>query len=199
MVARSSPADTREIPGLSTGGGSLVASASAPYVRGPIQKEVAMHRRTLVRALAVATVGSAVLAGSAGAAAPTDQVSDSYTVRFHDPLCGVDQWTTLTERWTWTEFADGSATLQVVRSFVPDDPRLPVEKGSGVNHISADGTETVTGAPLRLFWPESTGKHGVMVVAAGRAVFSEAGATFRGTNPDLSDEALDRYYCSEVW
>jgi hypothetical protein len=157
-----------------------------------------MHRSTLARAVAIAAVGSAILAGSVSAASPTVRVSDSYTERFHDPLCGVDQMTTLTERWTWTEFADGSATLQVVRTFVPDDPRLPVEKGAGTNHISPDGTETVTGAPLVLFWPESTGKHGVMVIAAGKAVFSEDGVTFRGDTPDLSDEALDRYYCGAV-
>lgn len=157
-----------------------------------------MHRSTLARAVAIAAIGSTIFAGSVSAAAPTDRVSDSYTVRFHDPLCGIDQETTLTERWTWTEFSDGSATLHVVRTFVPDDPRLPVEKGAGSNHMSPDGTETVTGAPLLLFWPESTGKHGIMVVAAGKAVFSMDGATFRGTNPDLSDEALDRYYCGEV-
>ncbi|MDH4141906.1 MAG: hypothetical protein OEV61_04785 [Chloroflexota bacterium] len=157
-----------------------------------------MHRRTLARAVAIAAVGSAIIVGSVSAAAPTVRVSDSYTVRFHDPLCGVDQMTTLTERWTWTEFADGSATLHVVRTFVPDDPRLPAEKGAGTNRISPDGTQTVTGAPLRIYWPESTGKHGIMVVAAGIAVFSEDGATFRGRTPDLSDEALDRYYCGEV-
>ena len=56
----------------------------------------------------------------------------------------------------------------------------------------------MTESPLRIFWPESTGKHGIMVVAAGIAVFSEDGATFRGRGPNLSDEALDRSYCSEV-
>jgi hypothetical protein len=157
-----------------------------------------MHRSVLARALATAVVGSAIAAGSVSAAPPTVRVSDSYTVRFHDPLCGVDQWTTLTERWTWTEFSNGSATLHVVRTFVPDDPRLPAEKGAGTRHIAPDGTETVTGAPLLLFWPESSGKHGVMVVAAGRAVFSGDDVSFRGTNPDLSDEALERYYCGEI-
>lgn len=156
-----------------------------------------MHRRTLARALAIAAVGSVTIVGSVSAAAPTVRVSDAYTVRFHDPLCGLDQMTTLTERWTWTEFADGSATLHVVRTFVPDDPRLPAEKGAGTSHISPDGTRTVTGAPLRLYWPESTGRRGVMVVAAGIAVLSEDGATFRGRTPP-DDEALARFYCGEV-
>ncbi len=156
-----------------------------------------MHRSTLARALVIAAVGSAIFAGSVSAAPPS-RFGDSYTERFYDPLCGLDQWTTLTERWTWTEFANGSATLHVVRTFVPDDPRLPVEKGAGTNHISPDGTETVTGSPLLLFWPESSGRHGVMVIAAGRTVFSEDDVTFRGTNPDLSDEALAQYYCGGV-
>jgi hypothetical protein len=157
-----------------------------------------MHLNTLARALSMAAVGSMIFAGTASAASPTVRVDDSYTVRVHDPMCGIDQWTTLTERWTWTEFSDGSATLHVVRTFVPDDPRLPVEKGGGTNHMSADGTSTVTGAPLVLYWPESTGKHGIMVIAAGQAVFTEDGAVFVGRTPDLSDEALEGYYCSAV-
>jgi hypothetical protein len=157
-----------------------------------------MRRNALARALSIAVVGSVLVAGSASAASPEVRVSDSYSVRFYDPMCGLDQWTTLTERWTWTEFSDGSATLQVVRTFVPDDPRLPIEKGAGFNRMSPDGTETVTGSPLLLYWPKSTGKHGVMVIAAGQAVFSDDDATFRGRTPDLSDEAIDQYYCGAV-
>ena len=53
----------------------------------------------------------------------------SYVERFEDDyildLCGIETWTTVTERWSSKKFPDGSEIFHVVRPFVPDDPLLP--------------------------------------------------------------------------
>ena len=54
------------------------------------------------------------------------------TDRFHDDfildMCGIDTWTTVTERWTLKTWPDGSQTFHTRRTFVPDDVRIPIEK-----------------------------------------------------------------------
>jgi hypothetical protein len=147
-----------------------------------------MVRLTL--ALAGSLALGLVAVGPVAGGGPT-RVSDAYTETFFDDfildLCGIETMTTVTERWTLKEFADGSSILHVTRTFVPEDPRLPIEKGAGTAFTTPDGTRTVVGLPLLLF-----GSRGTIVVAAGQTIFAEE-VTVRGTNPDLSD--LAQYYC----
>lgn len=135
-----------------------------------------MHRRTITLAATLALVVGTVTAGSVAAAGPVVRVSDSYTETFFDDfiwdLCGIETYTTATERWTYTEFADGSSIFHNVRTFVPDDPRIPVEKGAGTKLTAPDGSWTVLGSPALLFEP---GGHGVRLISAGKAVFSDSG------------------------
>jgi hypothetical protein len=50
---------------------------------------------------------------------------------------------------------DGSQSLHVVRSFIPDDPRLPIELGAGTAYYAPDGNQTrSTGAPIHLIGPD---------------------------------------------
>ena len=154
-----------------------------------------LHRNAAgVAALALATT----VAGTTLARGPiVFRESDAYVDRYFDDLiwdlCGIETWTTVTERWTFTEFADGSMLFQNVRTFVPDDPRIPTERGAGVSHTAPDGTRTITGSPLRLFAPDG----GIKVIGAGQVVLDpeEHPIRVRGQYPDLSDEALAGYYC----
>lgn len=130
----------------------------------------------------------------AAAAAP-DRFGDAYTETFFDDfiydLCGIETMTTVTERWSITTYADGSSVQHVVRTFVSEDPRLPVEKGAGKTVTAPDGSRTVIGMPLLLIGPGG----GVRVIDAGKSVFNAAGdvVTTRGIKPDLSN--LAQYYC----
>jgi hypothetical protein len=159
-----------------------------------------MARRPRTRLFVAASAALAIAAGLAGpvsAGGPVFRESDAYTDRFFDDfifdLCGIETWTTLTERWTYTEFADGSAIFHDVRTFVPDDVRIPVERGAGTRLIAADGSSTVVGSALRLFDQDG----GMTLIGAGLVTFDPEGNPIRvrGQYPDLSDEALAGYYC----
>ena len=150
--------------------------------------------------LLAATVAGTTSAAGSGKGGPVFRESQAYTVRFFDDaiweLCGIETWTTLKERWTFTEFADGSAHFQNVRTFIPDDVRLPIERGAGSSHIAPDGTRTVTGSPFRVY-----DRHGggILVIAAGDVRLDADGnpLRIRGQLPDMSDEALAGYYCPD--
>jgi hypothetical protein len=143
-------------------------------------------------ALAVTLTGTTLARG-----AVVFRERDAYVDRFLDDLiwdlCGIETWTTLTERWTFTEFADGSTLFHDVRTFVPDDVRIPIERGAGASHTAPDGTRTITGSPLRIY----DRRGGIKVIGAGQVVLDpeEHPIRVRGQYPDLSDEALAGYYC----
>ena len=154
-----------------------------------------MNRRALAPSLTIALVLGAATAGAVQAGGPT-RVTESYTDRFFDDfifeLCGIETFTTLTERWTLKEFPDGSATLQVNRTFVSEDPRLPIEKGAGTTFIAPDGTRTVVGKPIHLIGPGG----GVRILDAGRIVLDESGDVLSVDGPHPSyGAALAPYYC----
>jgi len=151
-----------------------------------------MNRRALTLSLTAALVLGAMPAATAEAGGPV-RYGDSYTVRIFDDfihdLCGIDTYTTVTERWTLKEFPDGSAIFHVTRTFVPDDPRIPVEKGAGTKFIAPDGTETVVGVPALIFEPGG----GVRLIAAGWARFGDT-VTTHGLDTYL-DADLALLYC----
>jgi hypothetical protein len=151
-----------------------------------------MNRRALRLSVILALVLGAMSAGAVHAAGPV-RTTDSYTVTFYDDfifeLCGIDTFTTLTERWTLKEFADGSAILHVNREFVPEDPRIPIERGAGTSFFAPDGTQTVVGKPTQLFAPDG----GLLLLDAGRVVFGDE-LTIRGHVESLGAD-LAPYYC----
>jgi hypothetical protein len=197
--------DTRDIPDGDVRDRPLVAGVPRHY--GPVISQHGdrpMTRPTHPTRSARAAIGAGLalavaLAGTAQAAEPYRE-SDAYTVRFFDDyifeLCGIETWTTLTERWTFKEFTDGSTQLHVTRTFVPDDPRIPVEKGAGSSFTTPDGARTVVGKPIQLFDPDG----GITLLAAGLTEFDEFGAvlTVHGHNPDLDAilaNDLAAFYC----
>lgn len=154
-----------------------------------------MTRRSGTLSLALGFVLAIASAGGVHASAPVRD-GDSYTVTFYDDfifeLCGIDTFTTLTERWTFKEFSDGSTILHVNRTFVPDDPRIPVEKGAGSSLTAPDGTRTVVGKPTQLFDPDG----GIRLLDAGLAVLDPFGnvLVLHGHSESLGVD-LAPYYC----
>ena len=153
-----------------------------------------MNRRSLAPSLALALILGAATAGAVQAGGPTRE-SDSYTERFFDDfifeICGIETFTTLTERWTFKEYPDGSATFHNVRTFVPDDPRIPIEKGAATSFIAPDGSRTVVGKPIHLIGPK-----GVRIRDAGRIVLDASGdvLSVNGPHPAYGVD-LASYYC----
>ena len=152
-----------------------------------------MTRRALTLSLTVALAFGVMSASLVQAAGPT-RISDAYTDRFFDDfiyeLCGIETFTTLTERWTLTQFADGSETLHTVRTFVPDDPRVPIEKGAATSFFAPDGTQRVVGKPIHLM---SQLGGGTQLLDAGWIVMGDGG-TSRGPHPSFEVDLAD-YYC----
>ncbi len=154
-----------------------------------------MSRRAVTLSILAGLVVSAMSAVSVQAAGPEIE-RDGYTDRFHDDfileLCGIDTWTTVTERWSSKVYPDGSEIFHVVRTFVPDDPRIPIEKGAATAFFAPDGSRTVVGKPLQLFKPDG----GVLLVDAGWVKFDAAGelVSVRGPHPSLDVDLAD-YYC----
>ena len=156
-----------------------------------------MNRRTrsvpLIGALLLAMV-AAMPVQAAGPARERDAYTDTFFDDFIFELCGIETFTTLIERWTFKAFEDGSTTLHVVRTFIPDDPRLPIEKGAATSHTAPDGTRVVTGKPTQLFDRQDGG---VRLLDAGRSTFDPDGNLIRlsGQSVSLLVDDLAPYYC----
>lgn len=134
-----------------------------------------MNRRIVGLSIAAA-LGLSVVGGTAAEAAAPVRVSDGYTETYIDDfifeLCGIETHTTVTERWTLTAYPDGSEVFHSVRTFVPADPRIPIEKGAATSFFAPDGSKRVVGKPIQLFYPAG----GVKTLDAGQAIFDEHGA-----------------------
>ena len=144
---------------------------------------------------------SGALVGGAGAASAASGgpvvTRGGGTETFADDLfldlCGIETETTLTETWTLKEFPDGSSTLQDERTFVPADPRLPVEKGAATSFNAPDGSRRVVGKPIQII--SRTGG-GTRILDAGQVWFDADGdaGTMHGPHPSLTTD-LAEYYC----
>lgn len=136
---------------------------------------------------------SLVFAVPAAASAPASQ-HDRTEERFFDDLifdlCGIETFTTLTQHFTVKDFGDGSEQVQVVRTYVPDDPRIPVERGAGTSFIAPDGTRTVVGKPIQLIGPDG----GIRLLDAGLITFGDE-LVVHGPHPSREVDDLARYYC----
>lgn len=154
-----------------------------------------MNRRTMSLAVAVALVATAIAAAPTVAGGPIRDGGSSTETFFDDfifELCGISTFTTETQRWSVKDFKDGSSIVHVNRTFVSDDPRLPIEKGAATSFIAPDGTRTVIGKPIQLIGPNG----GVRILDAGRVAFGESGEVLRVSGPHLSLYAdLADYYC----
>lgn len=162
-------------------------------------KPASTHRLPkLVIAFLVASACTAPVALAVGHGGGPVVVHSQYTDRlapddFFLDLCGIETSTTVKEVDVLTTWRDGSQTFHVERSFVPSDPRLPIERGAGTAYFAADGTMTaITGKPIQLI-----DRHGgVRALDAGLTVFEGPSADHHGhldVGPDNPELAL--LYC----
>src|SRR5688500_14807884 len=102
-------------------------------------------RRVLVGLAFILALGPASPADAAGPTIFQERFTERFADDFFLELCGIETFTTWTQHHTVKIFPDGSEQIHVVRTFVPDDPRLPIERGAATNFIAPDGTERVVG------------------------------------------------------
>jgi hypothetical protein len=153
--------------------------------------------RILCWSLTIATaMGLTTATATAASAAAPERERGSFVGTSEDEfifdLCGIRTQTTWTQHWSSTVYTDGSEVVHVVRSFVSEDPRLPVERGAGTTFIAPDGTRRVVGKPIHLIGPDG----GVRLLDAGWVEFDPDGdlSDVRGPHPSL-DADLREYYC----
>ncbi len=151
--------------------------------------------RTLSWSLAIATAfGLTTATATAASAAPPVIERGSFVETSVDTfildLCGIETRTRWTQHWSSTVYADGSEVVHVVRTFVSEDPRLPVEKGAGTTFIAPDGTRRVVGKPIHLIGPD-----GVRLLDAGWVEFDPDGelSDVRGPHSSLDVDLRDHY------
>jgi hypothetical protein len=135
---------------------------------------------------------AAPVAGAAGGKPVIERGSfvDVFEDDFIFDLCGIETTTTLTQRFEVKTFPDGSQQVHVTRTFVSDDPRLPIEKGAGTTFIDANGVRTVVGTPIHLIGPNG----GTRLIDAGLVTFGDE-LEVRGPHPSLFVPDLAPYYC----
>ena len=148
--------------------------------------------RSAMAAAVIALVMGAAVAEGAGGRPVIER--GSFVERFADDfifeLCGIETTTTLTQRFEVTTFPDGSQQVHVTRTFVSDDPRIPIEKGAGASFIDANGVRTVVGTPIHLIGPDG----GTRLLDAGLVTFGNE-LDIRGPHPSLLVPDLAPYYC----
>lgn len=152
------------------------------------------HGMRLTAIVALATGILAVTAPEAGASGgrPTQEqgrVVETFADDLLLDLCGIDTTTTMTQHFHVTTFPDGSQLVHETRTFVSADPRVPIEKGAGTSHWTADGIQTVTGTPIHLISDQGT-----VLLDAGRVTFADE-LDVRGPHPSLFVPSLAPYYC----
>jgi hypothetical protein len=156
-----------------------------------------MRYRTMFAGLLIgACTLQVAIAPGASAEGPTIE-RGSFEERFFDEfileLCGIETFTTLTQTFTVKTFPDGSEQVHVVRLYVPDDPRIPIERGAATAFVAPDGTRTVIGMPLQLFDADG----GIRLLDAGFVEFGDE-LIIHGRHEVLvfdPDVDLAPYYC----
>lgn len=146
-------------------------------------------RRTFAGLAIILLLGAAAPAAAARPTIFRERFEERFADDFIRDLCGIETFTTWTQHHTVKIFPNGSEQVHVVRTFVSDDPRLPIEKGAATTFIAPDGTRRVVGKPLQLIGPDG----GVRILDAGWVEFGEE-TLVRGPHPSLGVD-LAPYYC----
>jgi hypothetical protein len=111
---------------------------------------------------------------------------------FFQDLCGITTTTIAHERGSLTTWPDGSQSLHVVRSFIPEDRRLPIERGAATSYFAPDGAQTrITGTPIHLI--SRTG--GVRALDAGLLLIGDPNVAHGHVDVGIDNPDLAPYYC----
>jgi hypothetical protein len=83
-------------------------------------------------------------------------------------------------------------SFHVERSFIPDDPRLPIERGAGTSYFAPDGTKlAIKGKPIQLVGPDG----GVRALDAGLTLLGDPTAVHGHNDVGIDNEDLSPLYC----
>jgi hypothetical protein len=111
---------------------------------------------------------------------------------FFIDLCGIVTNTTVKELDILKTWPDGSQQFHVERSFIPEDPRLPIERGVGTSYFAPDGTMlAVIGKPIQLIGPDG----GVRALDAGQTLLGDPMALHGRHDVGINNEDLAPFYC----
>lgn len=157
-----------------------------------------MFLSLLVAAAAITPAALSAGHSTAGAAAAPLVVHSEYTDvlapdDFFVDLCGISTTTTVKEVDILKTWPDGSQTFHVERSFVPSDPRLPIERGAATADFAPDGSLTaIAGKPIQLI-----DRHGgVRALDAGLTVLGGPTVVHHGhLDVGMDNPNLAALYC----
>ena len=134
----------------------------------------------------------------AHAAGPTIDSSQKYSFvlspdRFFKKLCGITTNTTVIEMDTLKTWSDGTQSFHVERTFIPDDPRLPIEKGAGTSYFAADHKTLlrIDGKPIQLIWPDG----GATTLDAGILIVGDPNVSHGHVDVGIDNPDLAPFYC----
>lgn len=156
---------------------------------------------TSVAALALASVIAVPAASGAatrgtGGAPVVERQQSTYRLTpddFFNDLCGITTSTTVKEFDLLKTWPDGSQSFHVERSFVPDDRRLPIERGAGTSYFAADGTLLrISGKPIQLLAQRGGG---VLALDAGLTLVGDPTVAHGHIDVGLGNENPAPFYC----
>ena len=163
-----------------------------------------MTHRSIAGTLAALALLAAILLSPAAAPASTHGGGGAPVVEHHQSidyltpddffidLCGIVTNTTVKELDILKTWPDGSQSFHVERSFIPDDPRLPIERGAGTSYFAPDGTMLrITGKPIQLIGPHG----GVRALDAGLTLLGDPTVSHGHIDVGIGNEDLAPFYC----
>jgi|SRR3954447_20645115 hypothetical protein len=162
-----------------------------------------MNRRSLAAALSGLVLASAVVSSSIAEAAAHGSgggpvINRQHYVDYLAPddffidVCGIVTNTSVKELDILKTWPDGSQSFHVERSFIPDDPRLPIERGAGTSYFAPDGTMlSIRGKPIQLIGR----KGGVRALDAGLTLLGDPTVVHGHNDVGVDNEDLAPLYC----
>ena len=155
---------------------------------------VALSGLVLTSVIVLPGIADAAVHGSGGRPVIERQHYVDYLAPddFFIDLCGIVTNTTVKELDILKTWPDGSQSFHVERSFIPDDPRLPIERGAATSYFAPDGTMLrITGKPIQLIGPHG----GVRALDAGLTMLGDPTVVHGHNDVGIHNSDLAPFYC----
>jgi hypothetical protein len=162
-----------------------------------------MSRRSIAAALSGLVLASATVSpriaeaaahGSGGGPVIERQHYIDYLAPddFFIDVCGIVTNTTVKELDILKTWPDGSQSFHVERTFIPEDPRLPIERGAGTSYFAPDGTMlAIEGKPIQLVGFDG----GVRALDAGLTLLGNPTLVHGHNDVGIDNPDLASFYC----